>query len=611
MRYLSVYWKLLLRLLVILLIYTLARFLFLIFNWSYYHQLPAGEIVMSFIYGLRFDISAVLYINLLFIYLSLLPFKFIFNAIYQRALKIFFLVTNLIFLLFEVADFQYIKFSGKHIDMGIFGFWGDLVSQGFQMSLDYWYLTIILTVLGIIIWYMYPDKITKKGRLNIAFTIIGFVLLHGILLVGVRGNAKSKPIMPIVAFAESPRTGNLILNTPFCMIQTIGKTTLRPDHYFDKQELDRILPQQFMSKAEHLPHRNVVIFILESFSSEFIGYLDSTTHFTPFLDSLANVGVAFRNCYANGRISQQAVPSILAGLPNLMEESILTSPYQVDQFFSMPQYLKKYGYHAYFFHGGNNGTMGFDRFTEKIGFRYFGRNEYPYKGDFDGNWGIYDEPYLKYCAGMLDSLKGPFIASIFTLSSHQPYKIPEKYRERFSKGKYPIQNSISYADYAISRFFEKAKKMDWYKNTLFIFTADHSFPPPDNRWWGILDQYHIPLILFYPGHKFETDDRMVVQHADILPTVADFLGVYPPHLPRFGFSVLSPDSTADAVFYHNKSFYLVKNDYYLRLLNGEFSFFNKKDQPLKKDFTDSLAINRLKAYKQYFENSMVDNTFMK
>jgi len=153
--------------------------------------------------------------------------------------------------------------------------------------------------------------------------------------------------------------------------------------------------------------------------------------------------------------------------------------------------------------------------------------------------------------------------------------------------------------------------MDWYKNTLFILTADHSFPPPDNRWWGIINQYHIPMILFYPGHKFETDNQMVVQHADILPTVADFLGVYPSHMPRFGISVLSPDSTADAAFYHNKAFYLVKKDYYLRFLDGKFTFFDKKDNPLKKDFTDSLAIKRLKAYKQYFENSMVNNTFMK
>ncbi len=611
MRYLSIYWKLFLRLLVLLLIYSFARLLFLVFNWSYYNQLPTGEIIKAFVYGLRFDISAVLYINLLFIYLSLLPFKFAYGVVYQRFLRIFFLVTNMVFLLFDVADFQYIKFSGKHTDMAIFGIWEDLMKQGGQMALDYWYLVIVLIALGVILWFLYPEKIVKKGRLNIVSTILLFIVLHGILLVGVRGNTKGKPIMPIVAFAESPKAGNLILNTSFCMIQTIGKSTVEPVHYFNEQELDTLLPVQYAKKVEKVPQKNVVIFILESFSPEFIGLFDSTADYTPFLDSIARAGVWFKQCYANGRVSQQAVPSILAGLPNLMDESILTSPYQVDQFFSLPDYLKKYGYHAYFFHGGNNGTMGFDRFTEKIDFRYFGRTEYPYKGDFDGNWGIYDEPYLKYCANMLDSLNGPFLASIFTLSSHQPYKIPDKYKKRFSKGKYPIQNSISYADYAISRFFEEAKKMDWYKNTLFIFTADHTFPPPDNRRWGIINQYHIPLILFYPGHKLEVNDSMIVQHADILPSVADFLGVYPSKMPRFGVSFFSPVPKSDAVFYNNKAYYLVKQDYYIRLLNGKITYYDKNDNPLKNDFTDSTAANRLKAYRQYFNNSMVYNTFMK
>lgn len=114
--------------------------------------------------------------------------------------------------------------------------------------------------------------------------------------------------------------------------------------------------------------------------------------------------------------------------------------------------------------------MGFDNFSKAAGIdNYIGQNEYVgNKADFDGSWGIYDEPYLQYIANYLDTVKSPFFAGIFTLSSHHPYKIPNEYSGKFPKGNIPILESIGYADYALQQFFDRISKSDWYKNTLLF-----------------------------------------------------------------------------------------------------------------------------------------------
>jgi uncharacterized sulfatase len=253
--------------------------------------------------------------------------------------------------------------------------------------------------------------------------------------------------------------------------------------------------------------------------------------------------------------------------------------------------------------------MGFDRFTAKTGYMYFGADEYPDRKDHDGSWGIYDGPYLKYCAAMLDELPRPFISAIFTLSSHQPYVIPKDVRDQFNNTKSPAQNAMEYTDYSIKGFFTEAEKTAWYKNTLFIITADHTHPHIEHKYQGYIDGYRIPMIIYHPSVKLTPDTDKIVQQIDILPTIADFLGIEADGLPRFGQSVLKNDTDRNALFYAHNSWYLVKKDYYLEMLDGDFRFKDWQDNPLDRPATPDEDQNQLKAYRQYFNNSMVNNTF--
>ncbi|MBK7038009.1 MAG: hypothetical protein IPH42_17160 [Bacteroidetes bacterium] len=102
--------------------------------------------------------------------------------------------------------------------------------------------------------------------------------------------------------------------------------------------------------------------------------------------------------------------------------------------------------------------MQFDRLMAQAGIeQYFGRNEYGNDDDFDGNWGIFDEPFLKWTANEMSTLKPPFYSQIFTISSHHPFTVPTQHKGKFKKGVIPMLEVVGYADYALQQFLKKQK----------------------------------------------------------------------------------------------------------------------------------------------------------
>ncbi|MBK6988266.1 MAG: sulfatase-like hydrolase/transferase [Bacteroidetes bacterium] len=139
--------------------------------------------------------------------------------------------------------------------------------------------------------------------------------------------------------------------------------------------------------------------------------------------------------------------------------------------------------------------MGFDNFAkQRATIDILGAQEYNDDSDFDGSWGIYDEPFLKRTTEELTKIDNPFFATIFTLSSHHPYEIPKKYESTFEKGTLPIHKSIRYADHSLKIFFEQASTLPWFKNTLFVITADHTATSDSPYYQNRQGMYSIPLL---------------------------------------------------------------------------------------------------------------------
>jgi len=310
-------------------------------------------------------------------------------------------------------------------------------------------------------------------------------------------------------------------------------------------------------------------------------------------------------------------PSILGGLPSLMPESFLESAYGKNDLVGLGTLLAPLGYTTSFFHGAANGTMRFDALMRRAGIQhYYGLNEYPNRAaDFDGNWGIYDEPYLQYVVRELSRQKPPFAAAIFTLSSHHPYSVPAKYHGRFKKGTLAIHESIGYTDFAVGQFFESARQQPWYSNTLFIITGDHTSKLETAAYLNPLGQYRVPLLFFHPRGKITAvDTGRVTQHADILPSVLDYLQVQPERRLLFGTSIFR-QSEGRAFLHINEQYWLVRGtDAFEFAPEGPSRLFDlAKDpqlrSPLPVNSERARALEKeAKAMAQYFNNGMLDNT---
>jgi phosphoglycerol transferase MdoB-like AlkP superfamily enzyme len=258
--------------------------------------------------------------------------------------------------------------------------------------------------------------------------------------------------------------------------------------------------------------------------------------------------------------------------------------------------------------------MGFDAFAKMAGFdAYYGKNEYNNNADFDGIWGIWDEPFFQFYANTISTFKEPFGTALFSVSSHHPFKVPEKYEGVFPKGTLPIHQCVGYTDMALRRFFETASKTEWYKNTLFIITADHSVPSHFPEYKTNINGFAIPLVFYAPGLQLKGVNKRLAQQIDILPTLMHLIG-YSKGFVAFGNDLMKPDSQSFVLNYSNESYQFMKGDsvYYF---DGERiqAFYDYKTDPflshnLKKNGNpDEAAVRTMKAFIQQYINRMVRN----
>lgn len=614
---------LMMRLGLLVLLYSVSRALFLAFNFQSYNQVPLNEILTAFVVGLRFDIAAICRINGVFIVLSVLPFSFFEKTWYQRVLKIVFLVSNIPFLLINIADYEYFKLTGQRSSLSLLDMGSDIPAQIGQLSFHYWYLAVIGGLVIFMLCYLFTEpsrvSMTTQARQRPWMWARDFLIMIVILalaVVGGRGGWQRRRLTVALAqVGDRESLSHLALNSSYTLINSQRKCdtgSLTKVHFFrTDEELKKEFPPKSLSgrpKSEQLD--NIVIIVVESLSAEYTGIGNPHHGYTPFLDGLAEKGIFFKNSFANGRRSIDATPSILAGLPHLRDETFYCT--QFKRLHGIGSLLKEQGYNTSFFHGGKNGTMYFDVFSQRMGFdRYYGLNEYPKPEDSDGVWGIYDEPMLQFVAQEMTRHKEPFATVLFTLSTHNPYKLPPQYEGVFPKGELPIHETVGYLDHALKKFFETAEKMPWYKNTLFVITGDH-IGPAKTISPKLIDGYRVPLVFFHPGRKLpKVNSERIAQHADIGPSLLDFLGIATDRTLPFGHSIFDPTYDGLALGQKNETYWIADKNYYLEYrFNGPSKLFRLAElgSPImdKPDVKEKLE-TKLKAYVQWFNNGLAED----
>ena len=537
-------WKVfVIRMSVMLLLLATSRWLLFLFNTGNFPNLSLGGQFRLFFIGMRFDIWTLIIFNLPFLIFYGIPFEFKYNKIYTKIVDILFVITNSTAILLNLIDVIYYRYIDKRMTSELFGFaqhtddnQGDLIKQ---FIVDFWFIGVIFAVYLIAIIIL--TRKTKVKRPAIIYRklwytsrSLAFLFIVAASIIGIRGGLQNKPISIITA-ANYTKTQNipLVLNTPFTIGRGASGDVLKPLHFYDDDELEKLYtPIQKNLKTNRFidgdaKDYNIFMIILESHGQEMVKFYNDKreTSITPFLDSLLANSLSF-NGMANGRQSIEALTSILSGLPSLMSKDYVESRYAANRLDGFGSILKKHGYSTAFFHGGNNGTMNFNASAISAGFNeYYGRNEYGNDADYDGTWGISDMPFLQFTAQKVNAMKKPFAAGVFTLSSHHPFKLPKGYELPEDDYKTDFEKTVRYTDDAMRHCFETMSEYSWFDSTIFVIVGDHV--NPEHLFSNYLNgygQYQIVTAFYAPSVIKPIRTDIMAQQTDIGVSLLAALG---------------------------------------------------------------------------------------
>ncbi len=604
-------------------LFSLFRGILLVTYYDEFATLSFFEVFQSFIYGLRFDLALACIIFLIPILMINLPAKWAENPKwlsfwYWVCLPI---ILAICFLL--AADIAYYAYVKRHITQEL----RLILHDSFfilQIGLNSYKLALLgfATFAGalFLLWKkVFPKDILAiesypSGSTSLVKRITIFTLVFLVMAIGFRGGIQRKTIHVINAFATgNPTQGNLILNGAYSAIRSFDNRPSVSHAFYSSDKLqqqaiklglfkqNKNYPFQQKFSPAHENKLNIVIILLESWSYKYIDALSGNNYgITPNFDKIIKNGLSFNRFYSAGQRSIEGLQAVLTGVPLLVDLPRLGWGLENSKFSRLGALLKKHDYHTLFVQSSRRTSFHIDSISAAAGFdNYFGREDMDIELDYanpDSFWFGWDHETFNKVQSYLSTTKEPFINFTFTGSTHSPYgTLPKEFL------KYPhstdtengFMNTLFYADWALGQFMEKARQQSWFNNTVFFFTADHTLGAYQTG--TILEQFHIPFVIYSPNHIKAGVNNVIGSHLDILPTVIDILGL-PDTFSAVGKSLLKKKNNNKAYAYIRKGNLsgIINNEgYLLHSLRKVVEAKTLHNQPLAKNIQDKLELNLL------------------
>ena len=391
----------------LLVIYTVCRLVFFSLNRALFPGVDGSLLLRMMRGGLRFDIAALMFTNVVYMLLALLPFRIRGTRGWQVATKTAFVVPNFIAFAIDLADAVYFPYSNRRTTCTVFKeFGGDSNLGGIFLheALAHWYLVLLGAAILFILIRLYAEPFSRKAdygwKRYLSHTAILVAVLYPIV-AGMRGGFGGD-VRPIALndaklYCEEPLQTAVVLNTAFSMYKTVeAKDFPRPDWFATEAEARAVFdPVHTPDPQAGFQAKNVVVIVLESFSAAYSSFLtewqgDAHEGYMPFLDSLMQESLVFRHSFAHDKISISALPAVMTGIPMVIEPYFLT-PYANDKLRGLAtELVENEGYSSAFYHGAQRQSLGLAGFAESVGFRQqFSRESYGNEADYDGTWGIW------------------------------------------------------------------------------------------------------------------------------------------------------------------------------------------------------------------------------
>lgn len=537
--------------------YFIIKLYFLFWHYGLFSELLkglSGNEKFTLLYqSIRLDISAICLLQIP-VFLCWLASQFLRNR--TMAGSIFFFATMIFYLpslLVNIADIGYYSFHQRRMNYDVFYVLGDSVSDLSSWLIRYWHLFVFFALITTVYVWMARRIIFQQensGKQPWRTTFFTFILI----LIGVRG-ISARPILPSTPLLYLPSSLQpLASNSTLSLLYSVAKKerSLEDKALFPQSLSDSVFPvrQELVNEAP-FQKKNIVIFVLESFSPDYLTDSSPLRAETPFLDSLQGKSIRFTNAHANGIQSNEGLPAMLLSVPPFSDVPYFHSIYANNALRPIGTVLAEKGYQSYFFLGAGKDHFGFEKLSKLAGIKqYISGDDYGNSGDHDGHWGISDHYFLPFAAEYLKKQRSPFMAVVYNLSTHPPFYVPDRvegFQSTNKKGS--PQRSAAYTDYALRLFFNQIRDQPWYTNTVFVFMADHTIQSILSDQVDELNTYTIPFFIHEPVFVAQKNVDYPVQQLDLVPGLLDYLS-YSGKFTAFGKSFRKPQDSHVIREYH-------------------------------------------------------------
>lgn len=549
-----------------ILFFVAAKFAFLLYHLHLTETLSASEKFKVFLFGFRMDASFAAYICIFPFFLFLIESVAV-NFNVKKIIRVYTYTLVLIISFLIVADLELYNAWGFRMDATPLQYFKTPKEMGATISTAPVFLLMIIFIfiagVFIFIYRKYFDHFMsfREKRFRLLHVLISAFLL-AFLFVPIRGGIQKIPMNVSDAyFSEKIFADHAAINLPWNIMFSIlnRNDTQNPFEYYSTQKSKELVDSLYDTGPKRIPSilsvnkPNIIIIILESFTAKWVGSLGGVPNVTPNLDSIAAHGLLFTNIYAAGDRSEKGQVAVLSGYPNQAINSIIKTPTKTRKLPSINQSLEKIGYHSSYTYGGELEfaniksyliNIKMDQLTDKYSFPVSERTT---------SWGVHDQYVFDEFYKDIQTKRQPFFATLFTLSSHEPYDVPMKPHFKGSDQTTLFKNSVYYTDSIIGSFMNRLKKLPLWNNTLVVFVADHGHPLPGHDPVDKPSKFHIPLIFSGGALTMKGKVNTIGSQTDIAMTILDQLQL-PTQKFQWGKDLLDSSAKSFAFYSFNNGF---------------------------------------------------------
>jgi phosphoglycerol transferase MdoB-like AlkP superfamily enzyme len=549
-----------------LIFFFIARLFFISVQYRDAFQNSLGELIATFWHGAKLDISTTGY-YLLVPVLAAIPgvwFNGNWYKFFIRWYTYILIIFSSIIIVSDANLYSYWGFRMDYTPMLYLKTPGEAMASVSTMKVILFFITIILLASFFI--FIYNKLIDRLfgGFERIRYwlpLILFFMILWGALIIPIRGGFGVAPINAgAVYFSKKMFLNHTAINA----IWNVGtsaftqKPVKNPYEFTDLSYATALVDNLTVKKG--VPEKvlnstqpDILILVLEGFSSYLIGPLGGDSLVTPNFNRYIKEGILFSNFYASGTRTDKAMPAILDGYPAQPAQSIIKEPKKSQSLPNLVKILIEKGYNSAFWYGGEINFANFNSFVIGSGFRDIITKDNFDPENYNSKWGVHDHVLFKALEDSMKIVKEPFLKVVLTLSSHEPFDVPMEPVFAGEDNMTKYKNSVYYADKSLGSFLDWAKETDWWKNILVIMVADHSCRVSSDMPIYSQEVFKIPM-LWIGGALLKKGIRIgkLGSQVDLPITLLNQLGLSG-NFP-FAKDLLSDESNSFAFYTYNEGF---------------------------------------------------------